>query len=63
MSDMSYSNVFKNVMNEAGVYNDFLSTNRCHTVRTGGRALHPATVQKKWLTERNNYVLTYYYQG
>ena len=53
MSEMSYTNVNNNGMNEAGVYHESLSHGRCPVVRTHGPGHHQATAQKKWSTQDN----------
>ena len=63
MSQMSNTNVSKNGLNEAGVYNEGLLPGRCPMVRTHGTGHHQATIRKKWSTQDNICVMTSYYQS
>ena len=63
MSEMFNNNVSNNGVNEAKIYNIGLSHARCLVVRTHDSGRHQDTVQRKWSTQNNTYVMRYYYQS
>ena len=60
---MSTANVSNDGVNEAGVFNEGFSPVSCLVVCMRRHCRDQATVQKKWSTQSNICVMTWYYQS